>query len=120
MAGRRLEMRKMHEAAEALGIDETAPKKKTAAKRKAAAPRAKRAVKAAPRKKLMWVIYTGSMREEARFEYDQKEAADEKLVALRARGKKLYFMQPLKEAITASDPAEDAADDSNDSDDAAT
>lgn len=116
MAGRRLEMRKMNEAAEALGIDETKPQKKTAAKRKAAAPRVKRAVKAAARKKLMWVIYSGSMREEARFEYDQKEAADEKLVALRARGKKLYFMQPLKETITAADAA---AEDASDSDEAA-
>ncbi len=40
------------------------------------------------------------MKEEGRYPYDQKEAAEEKLAALRARGKRLYFMQMVKELIT--------------------
>lgn len=115
MAGRRLEQRRMNEAAEALGIDETSKatkKKKKATKRKAATTTTrKRAVKAPARKKLMWVIFTGSMREEARFAYEDKAAAEERLETLLNRGKRTYFMQPVKEAI-----AEVAASDDDDDD----
>ncbi len=112
MAGRRLEMRKMNEAAEALGIDETSTaKKKKATKRKASTTTTrKRAVKAPARKKLMWVIFTGSMREEARFPYEEKQAAEDRLETLLARGKRTYFLQPVKEAISDSEAAGDADD----------
>ena len=43
------------------------------------------------------------MKEEARFPYDQKEAAEEKLDQLRAKAtKKLYFLQPVKEPLSDS------------------
>lgn len=100
----RLELRKMAEAAEALGEDGATKKKKTKKKkatRKKATRRAK--AKTTTRKRLVWVVYNGSMKEEARFPYDERDAAEEKVKALRdkAAGKstKMYFIQPVKEAL---------------------
>lgn len=93
----RLELRKQAEAAEAQG---DAPKKKAAAK-KATGTRAKRTKeKAVARKRLLWVVFNGSMKEEGRFPYDQRAAAEEKIEQLKLKGgKKLYFIQPVKEVI---------------------
>lgn len=105
MAKSRLELRKMHDAAEAAGISdndsEETPKKKKKATRKKAATRKVRE-KAPERKRAVWVLYSGSMKEEGRYPYDQKEAAEERLAILQGRGKKLYFMQMVKELITGS------------------
>jgi hypothetical protein len=103
MAKSRLELRKMNEAAEAAGLSddsEEKPKKKKATRKKAA-PRKTRE-KPPERKRAVWVLYSGSMKEEGRYPYDQKEAADERLAVLQGRGKKLYFMQMVKELITGS------------------
>jgi hypothetical protein len=93
-----LELRKQAEAADSK--DGAAPKKKAAAK-KPAAPRAKRTKeKAIARKKLVWVVFNGSMKEEARFPYDQYAAAEEKIEQLKLKSaKKLYFIQPVKELL---------------------
>lgn len=101
MAKSRLELRKMNEAAEAAGASdgEETPKKKKKATRKKAAPRKVRE-KPPERKRVIWVLYSGSMKEEGRYPYDQKQAADERLAVLQGRGKKLYFMQMVKELIT--------------------
>ncbi len=105
----RLELRKQAEAAEeqeaATGKKTT--KKKAAAKKKAA-PRKKRTkAKAVQRKKLVWGIFSGSMKEEARFPYSERDAAEEKIKQLRAKStKKLYFMQPIKEEIADALPEE--------------
>ncbi len=98
----RLELRKQAEALEALeaqGGEPAAAKKKAA--KKAAAPRAKRTKeKAIARKKLVWVVFNGSMKEEARFPYDQYAAAEEKIEQLKLKSaKKLYFIQPVKELL---------------------
>jgi hypothetical protein len=87
-----------------------APAKKGKAARKKAPP-ARRKTKAKERKRLVWGIFTGSLKEEARFPYDQRKEAEERLEQLRAKGKKLYFLQPIKESVTASvaAPAEEAA-----------
>jgi hypothetical protein len=94
----RLELRKQAEAVESKGGEE--PKKKAPAK-KAAAPRAKRTKeKAIARKKMVWVVFNGSMKEEGRFPYDQREAAEEKIEQLKLKSaKKLYFIQPVKELL---------------------
>ncbi len=123
MAKSRLELRKMHDAAEAAGISdndsEETPKKKKATRKKAA-PRKVRE-KAPERKRAVWVLYSGSMKEEGRYPYDQKEAAEERLAILQGRGKKLYFMQMVKELITGSGDSvqviEPALDDDDDDDD---
>jgi len=98
----RQELRKQAEAAEAAGLDEESPKKKAKKKKKAAKKRATRKVKDAvpERKRLVWVIYTATLREEARFPYDQRKQAEEKLEHLLAKGKRTYFMQPVKELIS--------------------
>lgn len=104
MAKSRLELRRENEAAEAAGITddgEETPKKKKKATRKKAAPRKTRE-KPPERKRAVWVLYSGSMKEEGRYPYDQKEAAEERLAVLQGRGKKLYFMQMVKELITGS------------------
>lgn len=41
------------------------------------------------------------MREEGRFLYHEKDKADELLATLLGRGKRRYFMQPMKEALNA-------------------
>jgi len=110
----RLELRKQAEAAESL--EESTPKKKTrkkavakkkTAKKKTAKKRA--TVKAPERKRLVWGVYNGSMKEEARFPYDQRKAAEQKIEQLRAKvtkTKRLYFIQPIKEVIVDA-PADD-------------
>lgn len=104
MGKSRVQMRREVEAAEAQsGSSEVATpaKKKKAAKRKTAVRKTRE--KPPERKRVVWVIYSGSMKEEGRFAYDQKDAAQDKLAALRARAtKKLYFMQLVKELITDS------------------
>lgn len=94
----RLELRKQVEAVEA--AEEAAVKEKKP--RKAAAPRVKK-VKEKPqiRKRLLWVVYSGSMKEEGRYPYDQRAAAEEKIEQLKLKSKKMYFIQPVKEIIGA-------------------
>lgn len=103
MAKSRLELRKMNDAAEAAGLSDSSEEKATKKKatRKKAAPRRPRE-KQPERKRAVWIIYSGSMKEEGRYPYDQKEVAEERLAVLLARGKKLYFMQMVKELITGS------------------
>ncbi|OYW19771.1 MAG: hypothetical protein B7Z55_08265 [Planctomycetales bacterium 12-60-4] len=92
-----MELRRQAEAVEAQG--EAAPA--TAAKpKRATATKAKRTKeKPVARKRLIWVLYNGSMKEEGRFPYDQRAAAEEKLELLRSKSKKLYFIHPVKEVI---------------------
>ena len=101
MARSRLELRREAEAAEKRekpAKDGDAKGKKTA--KKAPAKRASRSkAKAVVRKRLVWVIYSGSMKEEGRFPYDQRAAAEERMEVLRSKSKKLYFLQPVKEVI---------------------
>lgn len=92
----RLEMRRQAEAAEADA--KTSPKKKAAKKKKAT--RKKKATKSEVRRRLFWGVFTGSMKEESRFSYDQRSEAEERLEQLRAKNsKKLYFIQPIKEPL---------------------
>lgn len=76
------------------GDKDGAPKKKKAAK-----PRTRRAKEAMQRRRLVWVVYSSTMREEGRFLFHDKEKADELLATLLGRGKRRYFMQPVKEAL---------------------
>jgi hypothetical protein len=98
----RLDMRRMSEAAEAreAGDDEGEAKpKKSRAKAKTPAKKATKRTKekVAPRRMLMWAVYNGNMKEEARFSYVERQAAEEKLAALREKSaKKLFFIQPIK------------------------
>lgn len=94
----RLDMRKQVEAAEAAG--DKGEEKKAKKTPKVAAPRAKRTKeKVQARKRMVWVVYSGSMKEEGRFPYDQLDAANEKIEQLKLKSKKMYFIQPVKEIL---------------------
>lgn len=99
----RLDKRREAEAAE--GLDAKAPpKKKKAAKKKTTRARSKKAKDVLQRRRMEWVIFSGTMKEEGRFAYAERKAADEKLEQLRSKSKKLYFILPMKEPITESEP----------------
>jgi len=114
----RMELRKQAEAAGAAeeeleldldddddSDDEAPKKKKKAAKKKATTPRPKRSkTKAVARKRLVWGVFSSSMKEEGRFPYAEKEAAEQKAEALRQKNKREYFVQPIKEPITEAAP----------------
>jgi hypothetical protein len=98
----RIQKRKEMEAAGARGATKgDATKKKV---KRARAP-SRRKAKAAERKRLFWGVFSGSLKEEARFPYDQRAAAEERLEMLKAKGKKNFFIQPIKEVITSPIPA---------------
>jgi hypothetical protein len=99
----RIELRRQAEAVEARGdgAAAAAPEKE---KKKPAAKAKRTKEKPVARKRMLWVVYNGSMKEEGRFAYDQKAAAEEKIEALRQKSKKLYFIQPVKEVIGAEQP----------------
>ena len=59
------------------------------------------------RYRLIWGVYSSSMREEARFDYDRRKDADKKAEQLKARGKKIYWVQPIKEPIVPGEDDED-------------
>ena len=104
----RLDQRKKIEAAEAAEAVAKAKqggkstKKKTAKKKATRTTTTRRAtkVKAPQRKRLVWAVYSGTMKEEARFLYAERKAAEKKLDQLRAKAtKKRYFIQPIKEPL---------------------
>jgi hypothetical protein len=102
MGKNRLELRRMAEAAEKKKATTgkaaaKTPKKRKAAKRKTTARKTK--VRALQRKRIVWCVFNGSMKEEGRFPYDKKDEAEAKLELLRSKSKKLYFLQAVKEVI---------------------
>lgn len=96
----RLQKRREAEAAEA-----RPEKKKRASAAGAKKATTRKKTKAPERKRLIWGVFSGTLKEEARFPYDQRAAAEERLEQLRAKGKKMYFIQPIKELITAASAA---------------
>jgi len=113
----RLELRKQAEAAEKLPSspkEAKATKKKKKATKKRTTRRSKDEV--LERKRLVWVIYTATLREEARFPYDQREEAEERLNQLQAKGKRTYFLQPVKELLSGG-PVRPQSDEEIDEDD---
>ena len=95
----RMDKRREAEAVEAIEKSSAGGKKATAKKGAAKKP-TRRKTKQAERKRLVWGVFSGTLREEARFPYNEKAQAEEKLEQLRAKSKKLYFIQPIKELIT--------------------
>ncbi|MCA9062738.1 MAG: hypothetical protein KDA96_06755 [Planctomycetaceae bacterium] len=131
MSKSRLSKRREIEAAEA-----NAAGKKTSAKsskdsgekaakkttRKKAVRKTRRAREAAQRRRIVWVVYSSTMREEGRFLYHERDKAEERLEALLSKGKRRYFIQPIKEALNpdgtpvvqvGEQPPDDDADEMN-------
>ncbi len=110
-------MRREVEAAEAAGVADTTKKtrkksaaskekaekradgKETVRKKRVAKPRTRRAKETAQRRRLVWVVYSSTMREEGRFLFYERDKAEERLQQLLSKGKRRYFIQPIKEAL---------------------
>ena len=110
----RLSKRREVEAAEAAEAAGTTTKKATKkkakkkkAKRKTTRSRAKKDV--LERRRIVWAIYGSTMKEEARFPYEELKEAEAKLELLRSKSKKSYFIQRLKEPITKEEEEAEAA-----------
>ncbi|MCA9036263.1 MAG: hypothetical protein KDA91_14100 [Planctomycetaceae bacterium] len=111
MSKSRLSMRREIEAAEASGVAETKKKTRkkasatkdegtgTAKKKRVTKPRTRRAKEAAQRRRIVWVVYSSTMREEGRFLFFERDKAEERLQQLLAKGKRRYFIQPIKEVL---------------------
>jgi len=102
MVSRRVQKRIENDAAEKQGKTKT---KKKATRKKATTR--KRKAKAPERKKIYWGVFSGTLKEEGRFAYDERDKAEERLEQLRSKGKKLYFIQPIKETVTGVAVAEE-------------
>lgn len=114
----RLDKRREVEAAEALeAANGSATKKKStrkkSTKKKKTTARSRAKAKSTARKRLVWGVFNGSMKEEARFPYAERDAAEKKVEQLRTKSpKKMFFIQPIKEEIadapvTADEEAEE-------------
>lgn len=108
----RRELRDQAEAAEKLGVAAGAgatDKKKAKEGKKKAAPKTKRSkAKVVVRKRLLWGVFSSSLKEEGRFAYAERDAAENRAAELTAKHKRTYFIQPIKEPI-ADKPVAEAA-----------
>ena len=113
MAKSRKSMRREVEAAEAAekaspARKKKATKKKKATRKKSTTSRARRVKDVAPRRRLVWVVYSSTMREEGRYLYHERDKAEEKLEQLlsgtfeRVHKSYLVKMSEVKEIIVAS------------------
>ena len=98
----RRELRQQAEQAEAVAAatPETVPEKTAAKKRAAPAkPRKPRAKKAPVRQRARWGVFDMAMKQIAVFDYNQRAAADQKVLDLNARNKGEHFLQIVKDAM---------------------
>ena len=98
------------EATDADAADPAAPSPKKKAVRKAkspATPRPKRASKKKEpvRMRARWAVFDGGMKQVAVFDYNARDAADQKLADMNAKKSGGYFLQLVKEAMPAPVPA---------------
>ncbi len=103
----RIQLRKEAEAAEAEKKTAGSETKKKKATRKKATTTRRAKAKVPERKRLVWGVFSASMKEEGRFPYDQRDAAEQKAEQLRSRSKKPFFIQPIKEPIVEVEAAAD-------------
>ena len=97
------ELREQAEAAEKQGKSSEAgageKKKLKEGKKKAAAKPKRSKVKVIVRKRLLWGVFSSSLKEEGRFPYAEKDAAEARAADLAAKHKRTYFVQPIKEPL---------------------
>lgn len=107
----RRELRDQAEAAEKLGVTaETTGKAgaKKEPKKKAAARPKRTKTKVVVRKRLVWGVFSSTLKEEGRYPYGERDAAEARAEELAVRHKRTYFVQPIKEPIADKAPVEDA------------
>lgn len=106
----RLELRRQAEAANPQTASEKGAKKRKGDKEPRKKPARRAKSKISERKRLMWAVFNGSMKEEGRFPIDQRDAAEERVAQLKIKSpKKIFFIQTIKEAIIIKAPEEAAA-----------
>jgi hypothetical protein len=106
MAKRTINRRELRDQAEAAGklssgaADSAEGKKKgKEAKKKTAAKPKRSKTKLVVRKRLLWGVFSASMKEEGRFPFAEREAAENRAAELSAKHKRTFFIQPIKEPI---------------------
>lgn len=111
MAKRTVSRRELRDQAEAAekrgakeGADESGKKKAKEAKAKVKTKRSK--AKVVVRKRLVWGVFSASLKEEGRFVYAEREAAETRAEELAAKHKRTYFVQPIKEPIPDKPPVD--------------
>ncbi len=98
----------MNDAAESREADGLMEKKPDTKRKRAAVVGKKKPVKKksrtklAERRRLVWVIYSNTQKEEDRFPYEKKKEAEERIEHLRSKSKKLYWLQAVKEVLGAA------------------
>lgn len=97
-------------AAKKSSSSKTATKKSGAKKKKVKRKSTRKKSASEARKRLVWGVFSSSMKEEGRYPYDQRKEAEKKLEQLSSKSKKQYFIQPMKEVISdaAKKPAKKA------------
>jgi hypothetical protein len=98
----RHELREQAEAAEKQGkapAAEAGDKKKVKEKKKAAAKPKRSKTKVIVRKRLLWGVFSASLKEEGRFAYAERDAAESRAADLATKHKRTYFVQPIKEPL---------------------
>ncbi len=98
------ELREQAEAAEKQGKTSAetggAEKKKAKDGKKKPAAKPKRSkVKVIIRKRMLWAVFSASLKEEGRFPYSERDAADARAAELAARHKRTFFVQAIKEPL---------------------
>ncbi len=98
------ELREQAEAAEKQGKSTAeaggAEKKKSKDGKKKAAAKPKRSkVKVIVRKRMLWAVFSASLKEEGRFAYSERDAADARAAELAAKHKRTFFVQAIKEPL---------------------
>jgi hypothetical protein len=105
MARRILNRRELREQAEqtaAVAVAEPATTAKKAAAKKPSTsvkPKKARAKKAPIRQRARWGVFDTAMKQVAIFDYNQRAAADQKVVDLNTRKKGEHFVQIVKDAM---------------------
>ncbi len=105
----RRELRKQTDQAESAMLREPGPKAvagPTPATAKAPRGRKPRKKKAPPRYCARWCVYDAAMKQIAVFDYNQRAAAEKKVIDLAARKKGIHFLQIIKEVMSELAPVE--------------
>src|SRR5436190_1561372 len=108
MAKKTKNLRELREQADAAEKQGKAPvteagageKKKVKDPKKKAAAKPKRSkAKIIVRKRLLWGVFSSSLKEEGRYPYADRDAAEARAADLAAKHKRTYFVQPIKEPL---------------------
>lgn len=93
----RLDLRRAAEAAELLGASDSGSAKKKAVKKKAATRRKTKKKTVSEKMRMVWGVFDNGNQQIATFPYSDREEADKKAEEMNAKGRGIYFVQPVKE-----------------------